>query len=136
MKNITLNQTYHIDFSRNRIKNLKDGSNQNLEPRLMQILKLLVSKKGEVVPRKAFIEAIWGNYSSGDELLTHSICLIRNALDKSLIQTIPKQGYMLVAEVTSPQTFRFGFIKQLTFSRIAATLVILMLLKMIFFPHH
>lgn len=136
MKHVTLNQTYRIDFSRHEIKNLKTGSLNSIEPRLSQILQILVTQGGQVVPRKDLIEPVWGNYASGDELLTHSICLIRNALDKSIILTVPKSGYVLVADVAVEE----GYVKKLrrtfTFKRIAAVLLVLMVLKMIFFPHH
>lgn len=136
MKRVTLNQTYQIDFSSHRIKNLKSGTDQTLEPRLIQLLRILVDQEGQVVPRKMIIEKIWGNYSSGDELLTHSICLIRNALEKSIILTVPKNGYVLVADVSHGREQLDVIRRQLTFKRVAAVLFVLMMLKMIFFPRH
>ncbi|MDW3194494.1 MAG: winged helix-turn-helix domain-containing protein [Cytophagales bacterium] len=136
MKNVTLNETYRIDFSRHQIKNLKDGTVRNLEPRLIQLLHMMIEREGQVVLRKDFIETVWGNYASGDELLTHSICLIRNALDKSMILTVPKRGYVLVAEVSRQHPYLGKVRSQFTYKRVAAFLLVLMVLKMILFPHH
>lgn len=136
MKNVTLNHTYQIDFTRHEIRNLSDGSSKTLEPRLIHILQMLVNQQNQVLPRKEIIAAIWGNYASGEELLTHSICLIRNALDKSLILTVPKSGYILVADVVHDSAFGHKFRDKFTVKRVTVVLFALMMLKMIFFPHH
>lgn len=136
MKRVTLNDTYCLDFSRHEIKNLKGGSVSTIEPRLSQILQILVNQEGQVVSRQTLIEAIWGNYASGDELLTHSICLIRRSLDKSIILTVPKKGYLLVADVVIEQGYAKRIWGAFTFKRVAAVLLVMFILKMIFFPHH
>lgn len=66
-----------------------------IEPRLTQILEILVSNRGQVVSRDSIIEVIWGNYASGPELLTHSISMIRKTIGHDSIITIPKKGYMI-----------------------------------------
>ncbi len=136
MKRVILNETYRIDFARHEIKDLRDGSVKSLEPRLAQVLRMLVDKEGQVVPRKELVEGIWGNYASGDESLTHSICLIRNTLDKSIILTVPKSGYVLLADVAFDNGYANKVLKKLTFKRVAAAFIVLMVLKMILFPHH
>ena len=136
MKQIILNHTYQIDFETHEVRNLKHGTSSTLEPRLMQVLKMLVNNKNEVVSRKAIIEEIWGEYATGEDLLTHSICLIRNALDKSTILTVPKRGYVLVAEVSGFNRYISEFRGYFTLGRVAAALLVLIVLKMIFFPHH
>lgn len=125
MRHVTLNETYRIDFSRYQIKNLKDGKVRMLEPRLIQLLRMLIEKEGQVVSRKEFIAAVWGNYTSADELLTHSICLIRNALEKSIILTVPKKGYVLEAQVSYAQPYLRKIRHHLTFKRVAAVLLVL-----------
>lgn len=77
------------------IINTGTGSVTSMEPRLTQILEILLSNRGKVVSREAMIEAIWGNYNSGQELLTHSISMLRKSVGKDLIVTIPKRGYMI-----------------------------------------
>ncbi|WP_029911806.1 winged helix-turn-helix domain-containing protein [Caulobacter sp. UNC358MFTsu5.1] len=77
---------------------------QTVEPRVMAVLCFLVAHEGQVLSRKAIIDAVWGVAHGGDESLTRAISLLRKALRQQdgdeVIRTIPKRGYSLVGEVT------------------------------------
>ncbi|MFQ3247928.1 MAG: DNA-binding winged helix-turn-helix (wHTH) protein [Arenicella sp.] len=67
----------------------------------VEVLGLLASRQGTIVPRKDFIESIWSNnFHSGNCALTDTVYSLRKALnDKNrrmpVLSTIPKKGYQL-----------------------------------------
>lgn len=68
----------------------------------MQLLNILVQKRGETVTREELVTTIWQDYG-GDEGLTQAISILRKTLldnKKELIQTVPKKGYILKASIT------------------------------------
>lgn len=136
MKKVVLNRNYVVNFSTNEIKYIPDNTIRKVEPRLMQLLKILVENEGQVISRARLTQEIWGNYGTGDDLLTHSICLLRNTLDKSIIRTVPKQGYKIQAEVSQSNSRMSKVLEKITFSRVAAGVLVIWALKMILFPHH
>ncbi|MGD9000347.1 MAG: winged helix-turn-helix domain-containing protein, partial [Granulosicoccaceae bacterium] len=82
----------------------KDGEAVTLEPKVMAVLLLLASRPGEVFSRQALEEQVWQGSVVGYDALAKAINKLRDALgDDSkaprYIQTIPKKGYRLVAEV-------------------------------------
>ena len=77
-----------------------------LEPRVMRVLVCLAEKRGEIVSREQLIEQVWEGTFVTDEVLTQSVSELRKALgegpkDPRFIQTIPKQGYRLIAPVVA-----------------------------------
>ncbi|NNC72357.1 MAG: hypothetical protein HKN78_05710 [Sphingomonadaceae bacterium] len=75
-----------------------------VEPKVIEVLRSLVDKAGEVVTRDELIEDVWDAKYGGDERLSRAISLLRRALGDDRgkhahIETIPKQGYRLVARV-------------------------------------
>jgi len=82
---------------------------KHLEPKVMQVLICLASNAGEVVTRDEILSAVWGPRAVSDEPLTRCIQILRKALDDSsvapeYIRTIPKIGYMMIAEVESQES--------------------------------
>ena len=76
----------------------------HLEPRSMGVLVALSERPSAVVPKQELIEAVWGEAFVSDEVLTHAIWDLRRAFadqasNPRFIQTIPKRGYRLIAEV-------------------------------------
>lgn len=100
----------------------------SIEPRLTQILKLLLSNRGKVVKREDIIDAIWGNYNSGQDLLTHSISMLRKSIGKDLIITIPKKGYMIYQPILSSQPSQINFLRKYTWILVLTGIVILRLM--------
>ena len=75
-----------------------------LEPKVMQVLTELAAHAGDVVTRQHLIETIWQVSFGGDESLTRAVSLLRKTFGethgkRSLIETVPRRGYRLVADV-------------------------------------
>ena len=95
-----------IDFDGNLIDGV-DGPSI-VEPKVMQLLKVLAEKPNTVFSREELITAVWGVDFGGDERLSRAISLLRKALgdkrgDYKYIETISRRGYRLIAEV-APET--------------------------------
>ncbi len=76
----------------------------HLTPRCMDVLVLLAEHAGQVVDRNEFSMRIWHPAVVTDDALTRHISSIRQALGDQadqprFIETIPKRGYRLVADV-------------------------------------
>ena len=94
--------------SRNMINNGKDDV--HLEPKVMDVLCFLAEHNREVVSRSDLIDRIWQVEFGADESITRAISLLRKALQNgegsgSLIETIPKRGYRLVADLAALPAF-------------------------------
>lgn len=86
----------------------KDIETVKLEPRTSHLLSLLVQAPGVVLPREKLIAAAWPGMVVGDEALTNAINKLRKALgddrqNPRYIQTIPKKGYRLIADISIPE---------------------------------
>ncbi len=71
----------------------------------MDVLCYLANRQGTVVPRQRLLEHLWPDVVVSDDVLTQSISELRavfgdNRAAPTFIRTIPKRGYMLVAEVS------------------------------------
>ena len=89
-----------VDFEALRISG--PAGDHAIEPKVMQVLSVLVDNADEVVTRETLIDEVWGVGYGGDERLSRAISLLRKALgDKrgahNIIQTIPKTGYKFVS---------------------------------------
>ncbi|WP_128544525.1 winged helix-turn-helix domain-containing protein [Larkinella soli] len=101
-----INHRFLVDPSRHCIRDLETQSETRLELRHLKLLIQLCLNKGKLVERIFLIKEVWNNYSSADEALTQGISVLRKILvdkNKELIKTIPKQGYILQAEISSRQ---------------------------------
>jgi DNA-binding winged helix-turn-helix (wHTH) protein/Tfp pilus assembly protein PilF len=90
------------DPAARRIEIGDDGA--DVEPRVMAVLVALAQRQGETVRRQELIDAVWDGAPGADQSLNNAISLLRRALrdadgNRRLIQTVPKQGYRLCAEV-------------------------------------
>jgi TolB-like protein/DNA-binding winged helix-turn-helix (wHTH) protein/Tfp pilus assembly protein PilF len=82
-----------------------DGSRRHVAPKAMDILVSLACRAGDVVSRPTLLHEVWGGLPRSDEALTHCISELRHALNDRpenplFLQTIPRQGYRLIAPVT------------------------------------
>jgi len=78
-----------------------------LEPKVMEVLQSLIAAAPMVVSRETLLERVWGGESGGDESLSRAISLLRKAFGDRRgrhrhIETIPRRGYRLVAELDGP----------------------------------
>lgn len=85
-----------------------DGRAQHLEPKVMDVFVCLAEHASELVTRDQLLGAVWHGQDVTDEPLTRAIGALRRALndDRSnpkYIETVPKRGYRLIAEVRLPE---------------------------------
>ncbi|MEM1178234.1 MAG: winged helix-turn-helix domain-containing protein [Acidobacteriota bacterium] len=81
-----------------------DGGVKRLEPQVMRLLVFLADRSPDVVSRAEILEHIWEGRAVVDETVTRAISLLRQAFGDSArtpryIETIPRRGYRLVADV-------------------------------------
>jgi DNA-binding winged helix-turn-helix (wHTH) protein len=82
----------------------KGGQNITLTPRAFDVLLVLIKTGGRVVEKQEIFDRVWKETFVGDNALTKIIKEIRHALDDDAnnpryIETVPKRGYLLIAEV-------------------------------------
>jgi DNA-binding winged helix-turn-helix (wHTH) protein/Flp pilus assembly protein TadD len=80
------------------------GTQQRLEPKVMDLLVLLAGQGGRVVSRDAIMTALWPGLVVGDDSLARTVSKLRQALGDdarapTYIETIAKRGYRLLAAV-------------------------------------
>ena len=76
----------------------------SIEPKVMNLLGVLVENAQNVVTREDLITAVWGVEYGGDERLSRAISVLRKAFGDvrgrhTHIETISKRGYRLIAAV-------------------------------------
>ncbi len=88
-------------------KLLRDGLPVKIQPQPLLVLTILLERPGEIVSREQLRDRIWGEatYVEFDQGLNYSIRQVRLALRDAAsnpvyIETLPKQGYRLIAPVS------------------------------------
>ena len=84
---------------------VRDDVERHIEPKVMKVLLTLAAQQKRVVPKEELISTVWPDTFVGDDVLTRCISILRRITEDDphtprFIQTIPKVGYRLVAEVT------------------------------------
>jgi len=77
----------------------------SIEPKVMNLLGVLIENAQTVVTREELITAVWGVEYGGDERLSRAISLLRKAFGDvrgkhTHIETVSKRGYRLIAQVS------------------------------------
>ena len=77
---------------------------QRITLKAMQVLLVLAAQRGRVVGREALLDAVWAGTMPTDDVVTQAIATLRKALGDDrdapvYLETIPKSGYRLLAEV-------------------------------------
>ncbi len=80
-----------------------------LEPKVMKVLLELVEHPGQVVSKERLIDAVWADSFVGEAALSRCVSELRRALgddarNPRYVETLPKRGYRIVAEVRSVAT--------------------------------
>lgn len=75
-----------------------------VEPKVMDLLLLLASQRGQVVTRERIMGALWPGLVVGEDSLARTVSKLRQALGDDArspryVETISKRGYRLLAEV-------------------------------------
>ena len=96
-----------VDIDRSQLDD--NGRLTPIEPKVLEVLRLLAERAGEVVPYEIIAERVWPDVVVAPSSLQRSIALLRKALGDSakeqrLIVTHPKKGYSLTATVRWPGT--------------------------------
>jgi DNA-binding winged helix-turn-helix (wHTH) protein len=86
----------------------RGADEQRLEPKVMELLQTLAGRPGEVFSRQELLERVWHGTVVGDDALTAAVIKIRKAFcddarKPRVIQTVPKAGYRLIAEIGTPK---------------------------------
>ncbi len=109
--NISLHSFYLGDWciipEQCRIQN--SDASHHIQPKLMDVLLYLAERPAYVVSADELIEACWMGQPMTDNPIHKSIAQLRKALgdcktDPKYIKTIPRKGYVLIAEVSKFQT--------------------------------
>lgn len=84
----------------------------HVEKKAIEVLMILASSPGHVVPRKQILDSIWPGSLGGDQALNRIISVLRKELhdcaeSPHVIETIPGQGYRLIAEC-NPSTAKIS----------------------------
>ena len=82
----------------------RNGHSTHIEPKAMEVLVCLAQDGGNVVSKEKLIAEVWADTFVGDDVLTRCISELRRAFEDDpksprVIETIPKRGYRLLAEV-------------------------------------
>jgi len=80
-----------------------------VEPRVMDVLVLMIAHAGQVVTREEFINTVWNGTFVSDEVLSRCIYRLRQSLGDDtrkprFIETVSKRGYRLIAPVRRTAT--------------------------------
>lgn len=94
-----------VVLDRENFRVTKNGRIVPLSPRAFDVLVFLVEKRGRVVEKQEFFEALWKGTFVSDNALTKVIKTIRAALGDNAdaplyIETVPKRGYRFIASVS------------------------------------
>lgn len=86
-----------------------DGETRHVEPKVMDVLVLLAGRCGRVLTRDELIDAVWSRHVAADQQLTRAVSELRRVLDDDFgtprfIETVPKRGYRLIADVSLPSS--------------------------------
>jgi DNA-binding winged helix-turn-helix (wHTH) protein len=95
---------YRLDPFRGQLLRIADRKSVSLTPRVLETLIYLVEHRGDLVTRRALIDALWPHTSVEENSLERNISLLRRALGESarehrFIATVPSRGYRFVASV-------------------------------------
>jgi eukaryotic-like serine/threonine-protein kinase len=82
----------------------RNGHTVYIRAKVMDLLVLLAERPGEVLSKDVILDRVWGTEALSESALTRSITELRQALgdnadEPSLVETIPKRGYRLIAPV-------------------------------------
>lgn len=77
----------------------RDGEVERLPPRLLALLRHLVTERGRIISRDALMTAVWGHMeAASDDSVNVAVSALRrhlgdNARSPRVIETIPRRGY-------------------------------------------
>lgn len=78
---------------------------ETLQPKVMQVLVALASRRSEVISAEDLIDACWGGRTVGDDAVQRCIGLIRRLAERTgafAVETVPRVGYRLEVGAENP----------------------------------
>ena len=83
----------------------KNGTDVQVEPKVMEVLVCLASRAGESMSKETIIKIVWPDTFVSDDALIRCVSELRKAFGDNpskptVIETIPKKGYRLLVPVT------------------------------------
>ena len=93
---------FRLDISEHSL--LRDGQVVPLEPKVFDLLKVLVQNDGRLLQKDELLKEVWPDSFVEEGNLNRNISILRKALGedssgKPYIETVPKRGYRFVASV-------------------------------------
>lgn len=93
-----------VDIERREVDRGDGVAPQRITLKAMQVLQVLAMQPGRVVAREALLESVWAGTMPTDDVVTQAVTALRKALGDdrdapAYLETIPKSGYRLLAEV-------------------------------------
>jgi adenylate cyclase len=73
-----------------------------LRPKSFEVLRYLLENADRIVTRQELIKAVWPNVIVTDQVLTHCVSEVRQAIgdsEQTIIKHIPRRGYRFTAPV-------------------------------------
>jgi predicted ATPase/DNA-binding winged helix-turn-helix (wHTH) protein len=92
---------FTLDISKGCLFN--GGLEIKLRPKLYQALKYFVENPGRLISKQELMQAVWPDAFVTDDSLVQCVLELRRALkdgDQLLLKTVPRRGYLFVAEVS------------------------------------
>lgn len=78
----------------------RGGEMVSIPPKALETLILLVARRGEIVSRDDLLDTVWKDTFVEEGNINYTISLLRKTLgDKDLIQTVPRRGYRIAADI-------------------------------------
>lgn len=98
---------WQFDRGTATITNIK-GEQKRLSPKTLKVLLILVENAGITVSRKELLDRVWKSTYPSDYVVSRAIADLRSAFGEeaksaAYIQTIPKLGYRLIADISYRQ---------------------------------
>lgn len=107
---LLLNNRFEIWEDMNKVVDRLNEIQTKIEPRLMQLLLILIENQGKIVTRELLAEKVWDNYPGSGDGINQAVSYLRKLLDdkdKQLIHTLPKKGYCLHGQISDGGSSRF-----------------------------
>lgn len=93
-----------VDVHPSRNEVVVHGEVRHVKPKVMEVLTLLLNARGEVVTKSDLLDRVWPNMVVSESVLVEAVHELRSALaddarQPRFIQTIPRRGYRVMAEL-------------------------------------
>ena len=94
---------FRLEVAQRRL--LFDGQPVPLKPKILDLLLYLIQRHGQLVVKDDFMKEIWPDAIVEENNITVSMSILRktlgeNRVGRKFIETVPRQGYRFVAELT------------------------------------